>query len=168
MIQGISKVLVVEDMASQRMAMASLLESIGVEEVHTAEDGLVARKYLQINHRQIDVIITDLQMPNMDGLQLLEYLGEIKFSGCVFICSHMEQKIIDLAIELARLKSIHLIGCIDKTLDEKLIKVMLQRATRVRNEFGHEFEYIKKRELKEALENGCVVPYYQPQIDLAT
>lgn len=168
MIQGIGKALVVEDMRSQREAMVSLLVDIGVEEVLSAENGVTASELLKIQHRQIEVIFTDLQMPKMDGLQLIEYLGDISYSGCVFICSHMEQKIIDLAIELARRKSIHLIGCIDKSLDEKLISVMLHRAKRIRYELFQDVELLKKRKLKASLEQKCVVPYYQPQIDVFT
>lgn len=168
MIQGIAKALVVEDMLSQQQAMATLLSQVGVEEILTAEDGVKASAILKQQHRQIDIVFTDLQMPNMDGLQLIEFLGEINYSGCVFICSHMEQKIIDLAIELARRKSIHLIGCIDKTLDEALLKVMLHRAKIIHDELFVHDHLLKKRELRESLEQKCVVPYYQPQIDIST
>lgn len=168
MIQGISKALVVEDMRSQREAIISLLCLAGVEEVLAAENGVEASDILKIQHRQIDVVFTDLQMPNMDGLQLIEFLGEIGYAGCVFICSHMEQKIIDLAIELARRKSIHLIGCIDKTLDETLLSVMLYRAKTIQDELFVHDHLLKKRELRESLEQKCIVPYYQPQIDVST
>lgn len=160
--------MVVEDMPHQREAMVAMLSCLHEETVFAAENGLQASEMLRTQHREIDVIFTDLQMPEMDGLELIEFLGDIRYRGCVFICSHMEQKIIDLAIELARRKAIHLIGCLDKALNEDLLEAMFERVRSVKmHYFSHE-HLLKKRELLEALVQKSVVPYFQPQIDIRT
>lgn len=166
--EKLRKMMVVEDMPYQREAMVAMLSCLHEETVFAAENGVAASKILRKHHREIDVIFTDLQMPEMDGLQLIEFLGELHYRGCVFICSHMDQKIIDLAIELARRKAIHLVGCLDKELNEELLIAMFER---VRSVKAHYFPYqhlIKKNELLEALLQKSVVPYFQPQIDSRT
>lgn len=63
------RALVVEDDASARSALKSLLEGDGYE-VDDAEDGVAALAIMA--ERPAEVVVTDLQMPRMDGMQLLE------------------------------------------------------------------------------------------------
>jgi diguanylate cyclase (GGDEF)-like protein len=69
------EVLVVDDSRVIRLAATKMLG--GDYEVHLAEDGLVGWDMLQQNNN-ISVVFTDLVMPNIDGMQLLE---NIRSSG---------------------------------------------------------------------------------------
>jgi len=62
-------ILVVDDEANARNALAELLEDVGYS-VSTAGDGRTA--LLQIEQADPDVVLTDLKMPGMDGLSLIE------------------------------------------------------------------------------------------------
>jgi chemotaxis protein histidine kinase CheA/ActR/RegA family two-component response regulator len=66
-----SRVLVVDDSMSVRRAVATLLEDQGYE-VALARDGLEAVKALEA--ARPDVLLTDLEMPNMNGLELTAHL----------------------------------------------------------------------------------------------
>ena len=72
------KVLVVDDSRSMRGVVKKTLHAAGfpVEVLHEAEDGLEALQVM--DQHQIDVILSDLHMPNMSGLELLEKLHEQK------------------------------------------------------------------------------------------
>ena len=63
------KILVVDDEANARNALAELLDDAGYE-VSTAADGRTA--LLQLEQVEPDVVLTDLKMPGMDGLTLIE------------------------------------------------------------------------------------------------
>jgi len=63
------KILVVDDEANARNALAELLEDAGYL-VSTAADGRTA--LLQVEQADPDVVLTDLKMPGMDGLSLIE------------------------------------------------------------------------------------------------
>ena len=65
------RVLVVDDVAEVRMVLKALLESpdLGVLE---AEDGEKAIKVLARD--QVDLVITDCQMPRMSGLELMRHV----------------------------------------------------------------------------------------------
>ena len=66
-----SRVLVVDDSLSVRRAIATLLEDQGYE-VALARDGLEAVKSLESSRP--DALLTDLEMPNMNGLELTSHL----------------------------------------------------------------------------------------------
>lgn len=63
------RILVVDDEANARTALAELLDDAGYA-VSTAADGRTA--LLQMEQAEPDVVLTDLKMPGMDGLTLIE------------------------------------------------------------------------------------------------
>jgi chemosensory pili system protein ChpA (sensor histidine kinase/response regulator) len=66
-----SRVLIVDDSMSVRRAVATLLEDHGYE-VALARDGLEAVKSMDVSRP--DVLLTDLEMPNMNGLELTAHV----------------------------------------------------------------------------------------------
>lgn len=62
--------LVVDDFSTMRRIVRNLLKEIGFTNVSEAEDGQVALHRLQGGG--IDFVVTDWNMPNMDGLTLLQ------------------------------------------------------------------------------------------------
>ncbi|MEO8064290.1 MAG: response regulator [Pseudomonadota bacterium] len=66
-----SRVLVVDDSMSVRRAVATLLEDQGYD-VTMARDGLEAIKLMEV--ARPDVLLTDLEMPNMNGLELSQHV----------------------------------------------------------------------------------------------
>ena len=67
------RVLVVDDEPNIRDSIAELCSAEGMETL-TASNGLAAQKLL--SSEQVDVVVLDVRMPGMDGLQLLEWIHE--------------------------------------------------------------------------------------------
>lgn len=65
-----TKFLVVDDFSTMRRIVRNLLKELGYNNVDEAEDGAVALRKLQDG--DFDFVVTDWNMPNMDGLQLLQ------------------------------------------------------------------------------------------------
>ena len=63
--------LVVDDSPTIRQMIKTTMESMGFECV-SAQDGEKALKIL--GERTVDIIVTDINMPNMDGIQLIKEL----------------------------------------------------------------------------------------------
>lgn len=64
------KFLVVDDFSTMRRIVRNLLKELGFANVDEAEDGAVALQKLRAGG--YDFVVTDWNMPNMDGLQLLQ------------------------------------------------------------------------------------------------
>ena len=63
------KILVVDDFSTMRRIIRNLLKEIGYEDIEEAEDGQQAFNKLKL--MTFDFVVTDINMPNMNGFQLL-------------------------------------------------------------------------------------------------
>lgn len=77
---GISRedvvIVLAEDSAFMRANMRRALEASGYDTVHMAPDGLSAWKEIDRLGASIDVIVSDIEMPGMDGLALTKKIRE--------------------------------------------------------------------------------------------
>lgn len=64
------KVLVVDDFTTMRKIVRNILKQIGFTNIVEADDGMTALSI--IKEDKIDFVITDWNMPNMDGIELLK------------------------------------------------------------------------------------------------
>jgi len=64
------RILVVDDFSTMRRIVRNLLKELGFSNVDEAEDGAIALQKLQ--NGSFEFVVTDWNMPNMDGLQLLQ------------------------------------------------------------------------------------------------
>lgn len=64
------RILVVDDFSTMRRIVRNLLKELGFTNVEEAEDGQIALSKLQAGG--YDFVVTDWNMPNMDGLTLLQ------------------------------------------------------------------------------------------------
>lgn len=64
------KFLVVDDFSTMRRIVRNLLKELGFTNVEEAEDGAIALHKLKSSH--FDFVITDWNMPNMTGIELLK------------------------------------------------------------------------------------------------
>jgi chemosensory pili system protein ChpA (sensor histidine kinase/response regulator) len=86
------RILVVDDSLSQRRALEQILTDAGFR-VHTARDGIEAAEWLV--HSRPEVVITDLEMPRMNGIELASHIrtqANIKTLPVIMITSRSTQK----------------------------------------------------------------------------
>lgn len=90
------RIMVVDDMSTSRGLITQALDAFGVRNVSTAENGKQALQALAT--KPVHLVISDYNMPEMDGLQLLHYLRatpKTQKVGFVLITGRAEQQIID-------------------------------------------------------------------------
>lgn len=95
------RIMVVDDMSTSRGLITQALEAFGVRNVATAENGMDALAALA--KAPVHMVISDYNMPNMDGLHLLKNLrGNTATQGVGFILitGRAEQQIIDYGKKL--------------------------------------------------------------------
>lgn len=83
-------ILVCDDAAFMRMMIKDILTKNGYNVVGEAENGLKAiEKYKDLNP---DLVLMDITMPEMDGIQALKQIKAINGGAMVIMCSAMGQQ----------------------------------------------------------------------------
>ncbi len=94
------KILVVDDFSTMRRIVKNLLKQLGFENVEEAEDG--AQAYSKLKTGGFGFVVSDWNMPNMDGLELLKKVrGDAALSGLPFlmVTAEAEKEKVILAIQ---------------------------------------------------------------------
>lgn len=90
--QGNSAVLIVEDEPVVRLLLNALLQRQGLSTL-TAEDGVQALEVYEAQPEKIGVVITDLNMPRMDGFGLIRRLTETSRPPAIIVTSGLPEMI---------------------------------------------------------------------------
>lgn len=93
--------LVVDDQKSIRSLVKECLKGLGYTQIAECEDGALALRHLQT--RTVHMVISDLNMPNMTGLELLAAVRsspELKHLGFLMLTSRGEADLVRQAIAL--------------------------------------------------------------------
>lgn len=106
--------LIVEDHEFQRGALAQLLTTLGATEVHLAEDGRSALRILRDPGRPVDIVISDLSMPGMDGMEFIRHLSDAGTRVSLILASGLDQDVIVSIAHMAVAYKVHLLGAIGK------------------------------------------------------
>jgi DNA-binding NtrC family response regulator len=113
------RVLIVEDDPAQRTGLAQLVGDWGFV-VTTAPNG--AEALVRIKSDVPDVIISDLVMPSMGGLDLLRALGELNLDITTLILT--AQATVDTAVEAIRLGAYDYVS---KPIDPQRLRILLDQ-----------------------------------------
>ena len=117
------KVLIVDDLAFIKLIIRDILEKRGLEVAGEASNGLEAvEMYIKLKP---DVVLMDITMSRMDGIQSLSKIMSIDPNAKVIMCSALgQQKLIIQSIKLGAkdfivkpFKAERIIGAIKKTLN---------------------------------------------------
>ncbi len=79
------RAVIVDDHPLARMAIKNLLESEGISVIDEAGDG--AEALLQVAQHQPDVVIVDVDIPIMSGIEVVEKLRKQQFSQIIIVVS---------------------------------------------------------------------------------
>ncbi len=108
------KILVVEDIALNQLLMKTLLDDFGFER-DIAANGKIAIEILQT--KSYDIILMDLQMPEMNGFEATEYIRKTMNSKIPIIALTADVTTVDLA----KCKAVGMNDYIAKPVDERLL-----------------------------------------------
>lgn len=115
------QVLLVDDSALFLKFLTHILIDFGIEHITTAKDGSEAWAKLQTHY--FDLIITDYNMPKMDGLQLVNQIRDNQQSSVPILMVTSEQN----EARLAAIKQAGVSAVLDKPFEPDLIKNLIIR-----------------------------------------
>jgi EAL domain-containing protein (putative c-di-GMP-specific phosphodiesterase class I) len=163
------QVLVVDDSTVQREHMVELCRQIGVKEIFQCDGGQEALLHAMETPEAPDVLIVDLEMPDMDGIALLQALvqrNRLAETG-VIVASGRESTLLNAVEPLCKAMGIRLLAVLKKPVS----------ATDLLSSFARHDEpapaarpaslpRYSLRDLEHALSAHEFVPWFQPKVTL--
>ncbi|MFA6064180.1 MAG: EAL domain-containing response regulator [Gallionella sp.] len=163
-------VMIMEDDDFQRDVVVGMLASLGVASVLSASNGKQALDIiLGPNSESIDVVLCDLNMPEMDGMEFLRHLG----AGCqniaVILISALDSKLLASVGRMTQLYGIQLLGVIEKpVLLENLREYLLKRHPTTRKAPQAPAKSFTLDEILQGIHADQFEPFFQPKVDMKT
>src|SRR5271170_1082930 len=106
--------LVAEDHDFQRRMIVRMLTGLGAAQVFEAADGYRALQVIRDPARPIDIIVSDLDMPGMDGMELIRHIGDARVQVSMILSSALDRALLGSVETMTKEYGITLLGAIEK------------------------------------------------------
>ncbi|WP_205698328.1 response regulator [Conexibacter sp. SYSU D00693] len=156
-------VLVVEDHEFQRRTMLQILANLGAGALQEAADGEGALELLG-GGAPADVVVCDLDMPGMDGVEFLRHLAERAIPASVVIVSALDDAVVRAAETTARAYGVEVLGVVRKPLTARRLLEVVGLHQPVRP--ARTAASAPPSAWQEALAAGAVTALAAPRVDL--
>ncbi len=161
--------LVVEDNNFQRAIATKVLEDLGCECVLSAADGDDALRQMVAHPDPVHIVLSDLDMPGMDGVEFLRHVAEQKLAGTVVIASALDSALIHTVEDMAQEHGLQVLSNIEKPVTrDKMRRVIEQyrKEDRARNpeKWSDSFS---EEDIIHGLDNNEFEVWYQPKVRMS-
>jgi EAL domain-containing protein (putative c-di-GMP-specific phosphodiesterase class I)/DNA-binding NarL/FixJ family response regulator len=166
---GALNMLVVEDDAFQRQLIVKMLASLGAVNLIEAGDGKQALAVLRASgSNPVDLVICDLNMPEMDGLEFLRHLSLESHQPEVVIASSLDDKLLSSAYRMAKMYGIRLLGTMQKPGSLIQLGDLLSRHKQAEKKLQppNAAKIFSIEEILQGLSENQFEPFFQPKVDL--
>jgi len=127
----VASVLVVDDDPVVLIQMRQMLAGIGVGEVRSARNGLEALLEMSRRTEQFSVVVCDLNMPEMDGVEMIRRIGQSGFRGGLILMSGADRQIVTTVGNLAALQGLTVLGQLQKPATPQAMRDLLEQTARM-------------------------------------
>lgn len=160
---ALPRVLIVDDDQQLCEFMATVAEGAGFE-VRTLTDPTTIGQELDLLP---DILVLDLSMPQMDGIEILRLLANRHSQIGVIIVSGYDAVVLGAASQLAQGQKLNLLGTLSKPIRAHDLTSMLARYEIIGPTGAAIVAGVSSEELRQAFDRNEFVVYYQPQVSLA-
>ncbi len=159
-------VMLVDDDAFQLKLLGFHLRQLGAQKLHpfTSARGALAA----LDGLSIELLLCDLQMPDLDGVELLRHLAQRGFAGQVALVSGEDARILRTVERLGRTHGLQVLGALPKPVAYADVQALLQRWPTAERKAKPVREPLPLAELQRAIAKRELVPHYQPKVELAS
>ncbi len=157
--------LLVEDSVSQLQYLAGLCRSLGVVQLQTAGNGHQALALARQQAGHLDIAICDLEMPDMDGVELIRRLAEERLVTHLIILSGLDYSLLNTVAAMAQMRGMVVLGAISKPIVGNRLISLLSQYRPLSNwpDKAAALPPINLDELRKAITGCGLQVFFQPQ-----
>ena len=159
-------VLIVDDDFIMHRVTTTMLNDLGINKVLNALSAPKALEIMAGHPEEIELVICDLSMPGMDGIEFMRHLASQNFQNSLILTSGEGIRILRTVEKLAVEHDLHILGVIEKPVTPAKLNEKLEAFDQVTSE-GTKIlaEVFGLDELVQALEKDQFDVYFQPKVD---
>src|SRR5690348_13887790 len=156
------RILVLDDEPFMLKLLGHMLSNLGYTSVTLCENGRNA--LAQIAETGPNLILLDLNMPEMDGIEFVRHLVERHYAGSLILISGEDERMLQTAEKLVQAHKIPILGHLHKPVKPDALSALLEKWTPAgAGAAGPVKKAYTADELRSAIENGQLINYYQPK-----
>lgn len=164
------RVMVIDDDPLMLKLMGHILSTLGFREITALGSGHEGLQVIGNASAQPNLILLDLNMPVMDGIEFIRKLVEHDFSGALIVVSGEDLRILETVEKLASGHDFTVLGHLQKPVSKKNLESLLSTwipaiATDRRTSSRRSYD---AQELKAGLANRELVAHYQPKVAVSS
>lgn len=161
-----ARTLVVDDDPMMAELLSMFLRDCGLAQIETADEGQAALDLLST--RPADLLICDLNMPGMDGVQLISRVATLEHRPAIILLSGEDPRILESSRQFAEAKELKVLGVLGKPVAREPLMALLLRHDPDLELRGDKQQHVAvdAARLRAGLDNGAVSLIYQPKVDL--
>jgi EAL domain-containing protein (putative c-di-GMP-specific phosphodiesterase class I)/ActR/RegA family two-component response regulator len=164
------KIMIVDDEPFVLTTLARQVRYLGYDDLLLYQRPLDALAILEGAPDAVDMMFCDLQMPELDGIELVRQLGRIRFGGALVLISGEDERILQAAQKLALAYRLDVLGRLQKPISLNNLRSLL--APRARPTLAPTVHDARKTydaaALRDAIARGELMNVYQPKVELTT
>jgi EAL domain-containing protein (putative c-di-GMP-specific phosphodiesterase class I) len=159
-------ILIVEDHPFQHLYLHHLFSELGEFHLESARDGEEA--LARLKKHEFDLVLTDLLMPGMDGVQFIQGLATLHSRPALAIMSAASRRMLMGASLVARNLGVKVIGLISKPVKPTALRSLTDQLIGLRHAtLPLPTPGIGRQAILEAFDNGELQAWFQPKKALA-
>ncbi|MCC2681996.1 MAG: response regulator receiver (CheY-like) modulated diguanylate phosphodiesterase domain [Nitrosospira multiformis] len=163
------KILVLDDESFMLKLLNRILSNLGYSSVTLCDSGRAALEKIADVDAAPNVILLDLNMPEMDGIEFVRHLVDRHYLGSLILVSGEDERILQTTVKLVRAHKIPILGYLHKPVKPDALSELLESWTpSAADAAGMAKKVYAADELRTAIEGGQLVNYYQPKVAVAT
>lgn len=166
-------ILVLDDDPFILKLLSYILSGLGYKNVECHLSGNDALCAMSMSNATPDIILMDINMPGMDGVEFVRHLAEREYTGTVILISGEEDLVLRATEKLARTYHLSVAGCLHKPINASALLPLLEQSlsgldeSRLKN-LNMSLHSYSPEALREAIAKNQLVNYYQPKVSVRT
>jgi len=163
------KILILDDDTFMLKLLSRMLAKLGYTAVTTCDNGSDALQKIDHADTRPDLILLDLNMPDMDGIEFVRYLVDRQYHGQLILVSGEDERMLRTAEKLVHAHKIPMPGYVHKPVDPNKLSEILQRLEIETSIHPQSSDKIYSADdIRSAIANQELVNYYQPKVSVET